>query len=60
MNNSINSLKQNTAQRSVITTTLLLILKIIVGVYTGAISIISEAIHSAVDLLATLIAYYAI
>ncbi len=60
MNESINSLKQNTAQLSVIATLLLLILKLLVGMYTGTISILSEAIHSAVDLLATLIAYYAI
>jgi len=57
---SINSLKQNTAQLSVIATSLLLILKLLIGMYTSSISIISEAVHSAVDLLATLIAYYAV
>ena len=60
MNKNINSLKQNTAQLSVVATASLLILKLFIGIYTDTISIISEAIHSAVDLLATLIAYYAI
>ncbi len=60
MSETINSLKQNTAQLSVMTTSLLLILKLLVGIFTGTISIISEAIHSAVDLLASLISYCAI
>ncbi|HML33771.1 cation diffusion facilitator family transporter [Sporomusa sphaeroides] len=60
MTESMNSLKQNTAKLSIIATSLLLILKLLVGMFTGTISVISEAIHSAVDLLATLIAYYAI
>ncbi|MEN6565931.1 MAG: cation diffusion facilitator family transporter [Veillonellales bacterium] len=60
MTESTNSLKQNTAQLSVIATSVLLILKLVVGMFTGTISILSEAIHSAVDLLATLIAYYTI
>ena len=46
MTESINSLKQNTAQLSVITTFLLLILKLLVGIYTGTISIISEKNYS--------------
>ncbi|HEY3424959.1 MAG TPA: cation diffusion facilitator family transporter [Negativicutes bacterium] len=53
-------LKQNTAQLSVMSNTLLVILKLVVGFYTGAVSIISEAAHSAVDLIASLVAYYAV
>lgn len=60
MSESINSLKQNTARLSVLATSMLLIFKLVVGIYTGTISIISEAIHSAVDLLAKIIAYFAI
>jgi cation diffusion facilitator family transporter len=60
MTKNIDSLKQNTAQLSVIATSLLFMLKLLVGMVTGTISILSEAIHSAVNLLATLIAYYAI
>ncbi|WP_346355124.1 cation diffusion facilitator family transporter [Azotosporobacter soli] len=52
--------KQRTAQLSVFSNTLLVVLKLIVGFYTGAVSIVSEAAHSAVDLLAAVIAYYAV
>ena len=54
------SLKQNTARLSVISNTLLVLLKLIVGLYSGAVSIISEAAHSGVDLIAALVAYFAV
>lgn len=54
------ALKQRTAWLSVISNTLLVLLKLVVGFYSGAVSIISEAAHSGVDLLAALIAYYAV
>ena len=53
-------LKQRTARLSVISNTVLVVLKLVVGFYTGAVSIISEAAHSAVDLLAAVIAFYAV
>lgn len=56
----VNREKQSTARLSVISNTLLVILKLIVGIYTGAVSLISEAAHSAVDLLAALVAFYAV
>lgn len=52
--------KQRTARLSVASNTLLVVLKLVVGVYTGAVSIISEAAHSAVDLVAALVAFYAV
>lgn len=55
-----NALKQRTAWLSIISNSLLVILKLIVGIYTGAVSLISEAAHSAVDLLAAVIAFYAV
>lgn len=55
-----NKLKQNTARISVISNTSLVLLKLLVGFLTGAVSIVSEAAHSAVDLLAALIAFYAV
>jgi cation diffusion facilitator family transporter len=54
------NLKQRTATLSVVSNTLLVILKLVVGFYTGAVSIVSEAAHSAVDLLAAVIAFYAV
>lgn len=55
-----NKLKKQTAKLSVISNTLLVVLKIVVGIYSGAVSIISEAAHSGVDLIAALVAYYAV
>lgn len=55
-----NVLKQRTAWLSIISNTLLVILKLIVGLYTGAVSLVSEAVHSTVDLLAAVIAFYAV
>lgn len=52
--------KERTARLSVISNTILVVLKLVVGLYTGAVSIVSEAAHSAVDLLAAIIAYYAV
>lgn len=54
------ALKKNTARLSILSNTLLVILKLVVGIYAGAISLISEAAHSAVDLLAAIIAFYAV
>ena len=53
-------LKRQTARLSVISNTLLVVFNLAVGILTGAVSIISEAAHSAVDLLAALIAFYAV
>ncbi|WP_371381825.1 cation diffusion facilitator family transporter [Sporomusa aerivorans] len=55
-----NQLKQQTARLSVISNTLLVFLKLFVGITSGAVSIISEAAHSAVDLIAALVAYFAV
>lgn len=55
-----NALKQSTAKLSVLSNTLLVLLKLVVGFYTGAVSIISEAAHSGVDLVAALVAFYAV
>lgn len=53
-------LKQRTARLSVASNTALVVLKLLVGWHTGAVSILSEAAHSAVDLLAALIAWAAV
>lgn len=55
-----NQLKQRTARLSVISNILLVVLKLCVGIYSGAVSIISEAAHSGVDLIAALVAYFAV
>ncbi|WP_413781785.1 cation diffusion facilitator family transporter [Anaeroselena agilis] len=55
-----NTLKQNTARLSIFSNTALVIFKLAVGLAGGAVSIVSEAAHSAVDLIAALIAYFAV
>ena len=54
------ALKQRTAWLSIFSNTTLVILKLIVGLYVGAVSLVSEALHSGVDLIAALIAFWAV
>jgi cation diffusion facilitator family transporter len=54
------SRKSRAAALSVASNTTLVILKVVVGILSGSVSIISEAIHSANDLLAALIAFYSV
>jgi len=48
------------ARLSVLSNSLLTALKLVVGFVSGSVSIISEAIHSAMDLIAALIAFFAV
>jgi cation diffusion facilitator family transporter len=48
------------AALSVVSNTTLVLLKLFAGVITGSVSIISEAIHSGLDLLAAIIALYSV
>ena len=54
------SLKTRTARLSVLSNSLLIILKVVVGAVTGSVSILSEAIHSSLDLVAAIIAFFAV
>lgn len=54
------SLKTRTARLSVISNSLLIIMKLVVGIITGSVSILSEAIHSSIDLIAAVIAFFAV
>lgn len=45
---------------SVISNSFVVLLKLIVGVITGSVAVISEAIHSSLDLLASLIAFISV
>ncbi|MDD1702445.1 MAG: cation diffusion facilitator family transporter [Methanoregula sp.] len=55
-----NRLKEKTAHLSVISNTILVILKLVVGFAVGSVSIISEGIHSSMDLLAAVIAFFSV
>ena len=48
------------ARLSVLSNTALVIAKLVIGIIIGSVSVISEAIHSGVDLLAALIAFFAV
>lgn len=52
--------KTKVARLSVISNTLLIILKVVAGIISGSVSILSEAIHSSMDLLAAIIAFLAV
>ncbi|HEY3422311.1 MAG TPA: cation diffusion facilitator family transporter, partial [Methanocellaceae archaeon] len=55
-----NQIKKSTARLSIISNALLVIMKLLVGISIGSVSIISEAIHSGIDLIAALIAYISV
>lgn len=50
----------STARLSVASNTMLVLLKLIVGLMMGSVSVISEAIHSGLDLAAALIAFFSL
>jgi cation diffusion facilitator family transporter len=54
------STKVRYARLSIASNSFLIVMKVIVGALTGSVSIVSEAIHSGVDLLAALIAYISV
>jgi hypothetical protein len=48
------------ARLSILSNTLLILMKLVVGILSGAVSIISEAIHSLMDLAAAIMAFFSI
>ena len=52
--------KTGVAALSVGSNLTLTLLKLVIGLFTGSVSVIAEAIHSGVDLLASVIAYFAV
>ena len=56
----INTAKTRAALVSVASNSALVILKLVIGILSGSVSIISEAIHSANDLMAAIIAFFSV
>ena len=52
--------KVNIARLSVFSNTLLIAMKLVTGIISGSVSIISEAIHSSMDLVAAVIAFFSV
>ena len=57
---ALDQLKEKTARLSVLSNSGLVLLKFIVGFAIGSVSIISEAIHSSMDLVAAVIAFFSV
>ncbi len=58
--NQLQKKKENVALLSILSNTFLMLAKIVTGIMTGSVSVISEAVHSAVDLFASMIAFFAV
>lgn len=54
------NVKAKVARLSIVSNTFLIMLKVIAGLISGSVSIISEAIHSLMDLIAALIAFFSV
>jgi len=52
--------KQRTAALSVLSNSSLILLKVIAGTLTGSVAILTEAIHSSIDLVASIVAYFSV
>ena len=52
--------KQRAAGLSIVSNSVLIVLKIVAGAITGSIAIITEAIHSSIDLLASVVAFFSV
>ncbi len=52
--------KTRAAGVSIISNSLLIMLKLVAGVITGSVAIITEAVHSSIDLIASIIAYFSV
>lgn len=57
---ALNREKTSIARLSIISNTALVVLKLAVGIMIGSVSVISEAIHSGIDLVAAVIAYFSV
>lgn len=54
------SKKVKTAKLSIYSNSLLIVLNLVVGLFSGSVSIISEAVHTIIDLLAAIMAYFSV
>jgi cation diffusion facilitator family transporter len=52
--------KSRAAGLSIFSNSVLIVLKVVAGALTGSIAIITEAVHSSIDLLASIVAFYSV
>lgn len=60
MDTVMNREKIKAARWSIISNTSLVVMKLVIGFLMGSVSVLSEAIHSGLDLLASIVAFYAV
>ncbi len=53
-------IKQRTAALSVLSNATLILLKVIAGTLTGSVAILTEAVHSSIDLVASVVAFFSV
>ncbi len=53
-------IKQRTAALSVVSNTCLILLKVVAGSITGSVAILTEAVHSSIDLVASMVAFFSV
>jgi cation diffusion facilitator family transporter len=53
-------IKQRTAALSVVSNSALILLKVIAGLLTGSVAILTEAVHSSIDLVASVVAFFSV
>lgn len=54
------TLKQRTALLSILSNSSLILIKVIAGTVTGSVAILTEAVHSSIDLIASIVAYFSV
>ena len=52
--------KERAARLSIASNTTLIVLKLVAGAATGSIAIVTEAVHSSIDLLASFVAFFSV
>jgi cation diffusion facilitator family transporter len=60
MSSGTPELKRRTATLSVVSNSALILLKVIAGTVTGSVAILTEAVHSSIDLVASVVAYFSV
>ncbi|HEX8977149.1 MAG TPA: cation diffusion facilitator family transporter [Solirubrobacteraceae bacterium] len=53
-------LKQRSAALSVVSNSALILLKVVAGTITGSVSLLTEAVHSSIDLVASIVAFFSV
>ena len=54
------TIKRRTATLSIVSNTTLILLKVVAATVTGSVALLTEAVHSSVDLIASVVAYYSV